>query len=103
MKHDLRNRIHFHMDRMQTLLSESTSTIPFNSSHNEHERSITFNKKANPLNLLCDMDVSEHTLIEELVKLGNNLKYYSLNDINTSDLSDCSSSNLKGKTRDSEY
>ena len=43
MKHDLQNGIHFHMDRMQTLLSESTSTIPFNNSHKENERPITFN------------------------------------------------------------
>ena len=50
------------------------------------------------------MDDGEQALIEDLVKLGNDLQGYTLNDMNNnSDISDCSSNNLKGKTRDSEY
>jgi hypothetical protein len=74
MKHDLMNGTHFHMDRLQTLLSESSSPGPPICSQNESERSITFNKDAIPLNTSYDMDVSEHTLIEDLFKLGNDLQ-----------------------------
>lgn len=107
MKHDLMNGTYFHMYRLQALLSESSSPDLPICSQNESERSITFNKDAIPLNTSYDMDVSEYTLIENLVKIGNDLQDYSLNDMNTniktSNLSDCSSNNLKSKTRNSEY
>ena len=83
MKHDLRNGTYFLMNRLQTILSESSSPDPPICSQNESERSITFNKDASPLNTSYDTDVSEHTLIEDLFKLGNDLKDYSLNDMNT--------------------